>query len=247
MAAMANEMRVANLCISHLRKGEGLAIHATMGSVGFVGQCRAAWAITRCPTNPRRRLLTCIKSNLADDSSGLAYSIEPHGPDGGPIVCWEADAIRMSADEAMNQLRTKPGRKPDDRNNAADWLSQYLTDGPKPAADVLDDAEADGFKPWTVRRAFKQLECRRHKGGFDGGWIWALPQDDSEGNTEATGSEICNLRHVRMNPEDNTLKALTNTILPAKVTNCVNGSRNATFDAFEAERRAASGQADTAW
>lgn len=236
MAALANECRVATLCISHLRKSEGLAIHATMGSVGFVGQCRVAWAITRCPTNPRRRLLTCIKSNLADDNTGLAYLIEPFGPDGGPIVCWEADPIRMSADEAMVQLRAKPGPKPDGRNNAADWLSQHLADGPKPAADVLDDAEADGFKPWTMRRAFKQLDCKRHKGGFDEGWIWSLPQDDTEDNTQDADSVICNLRHLRTNPEDNVQKKKINKVVREKVTN----SESVTFDAFEAENRALS-------
>ena len=97
MAALANECRVANLIISHLRKGDGRAIHAAMGSVGFVGQCRVAWMITRCPTNQRRRLMASMKNNLADDSSGLAFTIEPHGPDNGPVLCWEAEPIHMSA------------------------------------------------------------------------------------------------------------------------------------------------------
>lgn len=223
MAAMANECRIANLCVSHLRKSEGRAIHATMGSVGFVGQCRVAWAITRCPVNPRRRLMTCIKNNLADDTSGLAYAIEPYGADNAPVLAWEAEPVRMSADEAMDRLRQRPGRKPDDRNSAADWLREQLAAGPRPAADILDDAEVEDFKPWTVRRAFKQLGCQRHKSGFDDGWVWSLP----EGNTEATNPIICHLRNLRENPEDNTQKAISNSILPAKVTNCV-GSRNGT-------------------
>ncbi|HEY3394126.1 MAG TPA: AAA family ATPase, partial [Lacipirellulaceae bacterium] len=140
-AAMANECRVANLCISHLRKGEGRAIHSAMGSIGFVGQCRVAWAITRCPTNSRRRLMTCIKNNLADDTSGLAFTIEPYGPDNGPVLAWEAEPVRMSADQAMDQLRSKPGRKPDARRDANDWLREQLSFGPVAAGEILDAAK----------------------------------------------------------------------------------------------------------
>jgi hypothetical protein len=230
---MANECRVANLLISHLRKGEGRAIHSAMGSIGFVGQCRVAWAITKCPTNPKRRLMTCIKNNLADDTTGLAFTIEPYGPDEGPVLAWEAEPVRMSADQAMDQLRKPRGRKPDARNNAADWLSKQLAAGPKPAADILDEADNEGFKPWTVRRAFNQLECKRWKDGFDEGWVWAMPEDVTfEDNTEEYAPEDLSSSHLRKNTEDYVQKKKNNQVTREKVTDCERAD-SVTFEGFE--------------
>lgn len=190
--AMAKEMGVANLLLAHGRKAEGRAVHSVLGSVAFVAQCRVAWAVTRCPSNPRRRLLTCVKNNLADDTSGLAYRIESIGPDNEPVVTWEAEPVRMNADEAMEQLRKPRGPKPEERNEAADWLASQLTDGPRPAAELFADADDEDIKRWTLRRAFEQLGCRRHKSGFGGGWVWELPKVTADG-----AQTTCNLRNLR--------------------------------------------------
>jgi hypothetical protein len=236
MAALANECRVANLLISHLRKGEGQAIHSAMGSIGFVGQARVAWAITRCQTNPKRRLMTCIKNNLADDTSGLGFAIESYGTDNGPVICWETEPVRMSADEAMAQQQRR-GRKPVEREGAADWLAQQLADGPKLAGDILDDAEAEGFGRRTVQRAFQQLDGQRSKAGMQGGWLWSLGEDDTEGDTESQSPSFCHLRHLRKNTEDDSIERETNTTVCKKVTDCERQE-------FEAERLRCNGQPD---
>ncbi len=151
LAALANECRIANWLVSHGRKAEGRAVHAAIGSVAFVAQSRVAWLVTRCPTNPRRRLMTCIKNNLADDTSGLAFSIEPYGPDDGPVLCWEAEPVHMSAEQAMAQSRKQPGRKPDERDDAATWLVEQLANGPKTAGELQEEAEQLGFNVRTLR------------------------------------------------------------------------------------------------
>ena len=83
LADLAAETRVAVLAVTHLRKGEGAAMYRAMGSLAFVAAARAAWAVCRDKTDPRRRLMLAVKNNLAADvADGLAFTIESHGPDG---------------------------------------------------------------------------------------------------------------------------------------------------------------------
>ena len=238
LARMASDYRVANLLISHLRKTESSsAVNSVMGSIAFVGQCRVAWAITRCPTNPRRRLMTAIKNNLAQDTSGLAFQIDPWTDDPEiPVVAWEGEPIRMNADQAMAQLQQPRGRKPVEREDAADWLARYLADGPQPASEVLANAEVEQYNRRTVQRAFEQLECKRRKAGFRDGWIWSLPQDDTDDQTLANSHP----GNLRINHEENNKRERHISILPARVTDCERG----VVDAFNDELANCNGHSD---
>jgi hypothetical protein len=230
LAALANEYRVANLLIAHGRKAEGKAVHCAMGSVAIVAQCRVAWLITRCPTNSRRRLITCVKNNLADDTSGLALAIEPYGPDNGPVICWETEPIRMSADQALDQLKRRPGPKPNKRQVAETWLANQLADGPMRADRILNAAETEGLNYKTVRRAFDELGCQRKKDGFDGGWFWSLPEDDTEDAQHHQTPKACPLGNLRKNTGEEDIKNCSR----AKGTNSESARA---FDTFEEERR----------
>ena len=62
-------------------------MYRAMGSLAFVAAARAAWAVVRDKTDPRRRLMLAVKNNLAaDTANGLAFTIEPYGPGGAPDV-----------------------------------------------------------------------------------------------------------------------------------------------------------------
>lgn len=240
MAAMASDFGVANLLISHFRKGEsGSAVNAVMGSIAFVGQCRVCWAITRCPTNPKRRLMTAIKNNLAEDTAGLAFHIEPSPDDPTiPVVSWESEPLRMSADQAIAQLQQPRGRKPVQREDAADWLARALADGPQPAAEITEAGEAAGHKAWTLRRAYKQLDgVKPYKRGFgpNGAWMWALPIDDSEDDTNPTSQVNCNLSHLSKNHEDDAPQREHICTVSPMMTNTERQEWPDDFDAINAE------------
>lgn len=47
LADLAERTGIAVVCVSHTRKSEGAAIHATLGSVGYVAAARAVWAVTK--------------------------------------------------------------------------------------------------------------------------------------------------------------------------------------------------------
>jgi hypothetical protein len=145
----------------------------------------------------------------------------------------------MSAEQALAQLKQPLGRKPDNRDAAATWLSQQLTNGPKPAGDILDDAEAQGFSIRTVRRAFDELGGKRTKGGFNGGWIWSIPEGDTE-HAEHTPAKDWPLRNLRENKREEVLK----NCLRAKGTDSLDPEGTDSFEDFEAERLECNGYHD---
>ena len=110
LAELAAKYNLAVVAVSHLRKEDGGAMYRTMGSMAFVAAARASWIITRDPDQSRRRLMLPVKNNLADDVGGLAYTIEPLGPNGTPIVRWAAEPVAISVDVAVTGPRRQSGR-----------------------------------------------------------------------------------------------------------------------------------------
>ncbi len=102
LGALAERHRVAVVAVTHLNKASGgPAIYRAMGSLAFAAAARAAWAVTKDEPDPRRRLFVPIKNNIAPDTGGLAYRIEPLGVDGCPVVAWEPGPVNVSADDAL--------------------------------------------------------------------------------------------------------------------------------------------------
>jgi putative DNA primase/helicase len=159
LAKLAEKHRVAVVAISHLTKAPAKTIYRTLGSIGFVAAARAAWAVVEDGGNDKRRLFLPVKNNLAD-ATGLAFRIV----DG--CVDWESDPVIVRIDDL-------DGRAPTRRDEAADWLRSHLADGPKPAREVSEAAEAGGIKEPTLRRAKDMVRVKSKRS--DGKWVWELP------------------------------------------------------------------------
>jgi putative DNA primase/helicase len=192
LAALAIKHNVAIICITHLNKSaNGPAIYRAIGSIAFAAAARTVWAVTKDTGNPRRRLMLPAKNNLALDVFGLAYTIAPNGPGGAPIVEWEADAVDVSADDALQAEPDKEGS--DDGNQAQAWVREALKDGPMPAQTVLDQGKVNGFTNRAVREAFHDLGGKPKKAGFTGPWLWGLPPAEvrhpSEGESSASSQK----------------------------------------------------------
>jgi hypothetical protein len=176
LADLASRYQLAVIAVTHLRKGEGAAIYRAMGSLAFVAAARSAWMIRKDPNDPGRRLLLPVKNNLASDVGGLAYRVEPVGPDGAPIVHWSAEPVREVADDFPTAAACRPSTE---REEVARWLRDYLHDGPQPTTEVQAAATAAGFSPATLRRAFRALRGQAVKQG-QARWLWKLPAEDSQ-------------------------------------------------------------------
>jgi hypothetical protein len=171
LAELAERFRVAVLMVTHLAKGTGSkAIYRSMGSLAFAAAARAVWHVAKDPDDEHRRLILPAKMNLAPDPTGLAYRIEQG------IICWEADPVRMHADELLAiESAAKPGSDRTQRDEAAKWLREMLADGPVPSKMIYQDGRENGHSEKTLQRAFKDMGGKPTKSGMDGGWLWSLP------------------------------------------------------------------------
>lgn len=187
LSDLAAELRVALIAVSHLRKGEGAALYRTMGSLAFVAAARSAWAVCPDASDPKRRLLLPLKSNIAPDVGGLAFTIASYF-DSPPCVCWEAATVNVAADEAIGSGRRERTQQATERDEVSDWLRDQLADGERPAKAVLDDGVAHGFKRRTIYRAFNDIGGTSKLVGFPASAHWSLPVEPSVAQHHDTGT-----------------------------------------------------------
>lgn len=181
LAELAERFRVAVLMVTHLAKGTGSkAIYRSMGSLAFAAAARAVWHVAKSPDDEARRLILPAKMNLAPDPTGLAYRIEQG------TICWEADPVRMHADELLAiEANAKPDSDRSQRDDAADWLRDTLANGPMSPKEIITDGREQGHAEKTLRRAFKEMGGKPTKTGMDGGWLWSLPDATPPSNGDA--------------------------------------------------------------
>ena len=177
LGELAAKYGAAVVCISHLNKvGTGEALMRVTGSLAFVAAARAAFLIARDREANQRRLFLPIKNNIGNDQSGLAFTVEAHSLPGNietSRVSWEAEAVTITADEIMS-----PQGDPEELSaldDAKEFLSTLLADGPVSSKQIRVDAEGAGHSWPTIRRAQKALGIEAHKDGMKGPWLWCLP------------------------------------------------------------------------
>jgi hypothetical protein len=178
LSELAAKLHVAIVAVTHLNKSAaGPAIYRTMGSLAFTAAARAVWGVVKDPQDPQRRLMLPVKNNIAQDATGLAYSIQASGLNTTPYLTWEAKPVDMSADEAMAPADRRDSNKVTERDEAKAWLREALADGPVAAGLIRKMSNEAGHAWGTVRRAKDDLRVKAQKAGFgdDGIWCWVLP------------------------------------------------------------------------
>jgi hypothetical protein len=175
LAELAQRLRVAIVCVTHLNKSAGPAMYRSMGSLAFVAAARAVWAVTDDPNDKNTRLVLPVKCNLAPDLTGLSYRVVT-ADNGAPCVAWSDAPVTMTIDDALDANRDED-RRGGERREAKEWLQQVLGDGPMPATDIKQLARQEGPAWGTVRRAKEELGINVFRDGFGAGSVskWALP------------------------------------------------------------------------
>jgi putative DNA primase/helicase len=191
LAALAQRTGTAILLVAHQRKGA--ASHAddlVLGSRAFTGIARSVLHLLADPADDARRLLLPGKMNLSRPATGLAFTIG-----GNPArVLWEPDPVALTADGVLAAQAGGEGDRRTERDDAAAWLREYLSHGPKLARDVLTDSKAVGFSKRTIDRAKPLAGVRTRKEAFGGGWLWYLETSAQERHTD--GPEGCHTPDV---------------------------------------------------
>lgn len=182
LAELAEKHNLSVIAIRHLNKTIGLrAIHKIVGSVSWVGAARAVYLVGTTPDDEELRYFLPVKLNIARKPEPLGFRIH-----NGYRLTWEQVPGDITADDLVRA--DKPGGD-NDRTTPIDdvigWLSAWLADGPRLAADSMNDAEARGFKERTVKRAKRRLNVICRPLQLDGDecskWYWALSQNGHKG------------------------------------------------------------------
>ena len=169
----------AVVLVSHLTKTRSTnGKHRVLGSIAYVGACRANHLFVADPHDPtgRRVLMLDNGGNVAPPAPTLAYVIEDRGR--GPQVAWLDEPVPITVEEALRpRMAPYDDDDPDEVNECAKWLTEFLANGPRPSIEVFKEACGVGYSRHQVKRGKKRMRAVAQKQGFQDGaqWTWGLP------------------------------------------------------------------------
>jgi len=141
---LARDTGAAVLTVRHLNKGTGRAIYRGGGSIAFIGAARCAYAIGRDPDDRRRRIMACVKMNIAPEPPSLAYTVD-NGPN-GPYLIWHGP-VDLDAQGVLD------GDSRADRQDAVEFLNTVVQNGtPMAWKEIVAQGRKEGYSEITLRR-----------------------------------------------------------------------------------------------
>lgn len=139
---LAQDTRAAVLVIRHLNKGSGKAVYRGGGSIAFVGAARAAYTIGRHPDDANKRVLACVKMNIAVLPSALSFSVE--STDHGPIVKWHGE-IDVDVQTVLD------GRRSSESQDIVHFLNTVVEDEPLTWKEIVKYGADVGYSDKMLR------------------------------------------------------------------------------------------------
>jgi hypothetical protein len=172
LKAMAERLNAAVLLVSHRSKSGGTnGKHRVIGSIAFVGACRANFMFVRDRNDATgRRVLMCdIGGNLAPTAPTLAYVIEDRSD--GPRVEWLDEPVAITVDEALaaEQVAGQNPEEGTERRECDRWLRETLGAGPAPVTEILKAGKDAGFSRDALKRAKRRIGAEYGRDGFGPG------------------------------------------------------------------------------
>src|SRR5450631_427009 len=179
LAALAERRGLLVVVLCHVNKGQGSPGQRIMGGAAWRNAPRlvllAGVPDQQHPSETDQRMLVVEKSNLGRFPAAVGFRLATFtdNPDLADAE-WGQEHQHVTAGDLVTSAAD-----PDDRHaldEAVEWLSEALGNGPKPASELLTMARKDGIAERTLRRANKRVGVTTAKAGFDGGWNWSLPE-----------------------------------------------------------------------
>ena len=186
---LAERTGTAFVMIQHTGKGDKEhAQQKVLGSTGIVAACRAVWGVYIAPECSDNRLFAPVKVNCGFGHTAVSFRIAP--PDGTVEIINPSIANLTGDDiEAARQAAKKsaPGRPKKELTEAKELLQNLLTDGERPAKEILKIAEEKGISESTLRAAKDELGIvAARRGGSQGYSVWKFSTSiDSENHSNA--------------------------------------------------------------
>lgn len=155
---VAEAHECALLMHRHLNKqGGGHALYRGLGSIAFVAACRFAMLVERDPQDARQCVLASVRHSLGESPPSLVYRITGM-PGGLPTIDWLG-----RSPYSANVLLAHAGQGPKPRDQAADFLEEFLAAGPRISQDIYQAAQKARLSKRTLQRAKRELGIRRRR------------------------------------------------------------------------------------
>ncbi len=189
LVTVAKQFNVAVIINHHTNKPapgqkDLVDINRVRGSSVIAANCRMIWGLERPDPKDKTVCLKVVKSNLASFPKPLGLIIT----DGG--VEWTEAPI--SDEEYAGEHRRK-----NKEELAADWLTEFLKDGPKPSKEVQSEGEEAGHSWATLRRASKGLVNNLSRDKDHKYWRWTLADaHSSQSNRDERVNNYEQVEHV---------------------------------------------------
>lgn len=186
--ALAQDLGCAVVTIMHLNKGDSRDPLARIADSGaFTALARSVLLLGRDPDDPdgesgKRRVLTVVKSNLADDTGeGLLLEVGARSITAAGRV-FDAPVIDVIGGSTASAADLLGGGDSAAIAEARAFLREELADGPRPSREIQTAARDAGIAERTLRRA-RDLDCESVKEKGKGGrWLVqmkdAMPQGE---------------------------------------------------------------------
>jgi putative DNA primase/helicase len=189
----ARKHKVAVVAMGHPPKGLPYPKDSFGGSRGIPTVARAFWFVTE---DDATHLMLFVKCNCAGrNGNGMRFRVvvktvpaQGDTPVEGLFVAWDEAPVEMSANdwcfsEKGRRNQAEPKRAKD---IAMAFLEEFLSDGPKLADEVMQEASRRGVKRGTLQSARMALGLviRKRPGEAHGPWVWSLPAEQSKPSEE---------------------------------------------------------------
>ncbi len=178
LVEIAERQRCAIITVRHFGKGpQDRAMKKGIGATDFVGIARSQWGLARRRDNVRGFVVIHFKANSEKGQAMLFTMGDADGRKGEqPKIAFDRFED-IDADTFFSEPVAKRGPAQNEQEDAKGYLSERLTDGPKPVKGLKTDAEARGIGSSTLNRAADALGVIKTK-GEDRRWYWSLPSQD---------------------------------------------------------------------
>jgi hypothetical protein len=149
-----------------------------MGSAAWVNLARAHWTVSVDKNDEDLRYFAPSKTNDCKKPKAIAYRIvSPDDQWEGKVQIVNMDVNKTANDLMQDQRQVfQRGPKPEKRNDAGEWLLDYLTDGEKFVTEIYEAGDAKEFSESTIDRAKRGLRILSVRDST-GKWKWKLKGD----------------------------------------------------------------------
>jgi hypothetical protein len=190
LAKLADTTGCAVVALAHVNKSASTdPLNLITGSRAFSAVARAVLSIARdSAEDDGSCVMSVTKNNLGRlDLPSLRYRVETAEipTDEGPayvgrlVMVGETD---RSVNDILNDSAEPQGEDRAEANDAAAWLTDYLTSkgGEASRKDVLKAARAEGIADRTLTRARTKAHVATTREGFPGNTVWRLNPEHAQ-------------------------------------------------------------------